>query len=106
MSHHTHAWITRPYGIMTRQSIDMLSRANALRLEYRLGNTAFLNGCRNRHDLPPPGCYIQIEAVVPSILLVIRRGEVPARPRSWLPRGHPLAPLSAERLGVRFRLPR
>src|SRR5258707_5100309 len=84
---------------------------------------------RYRHDLPPPGCYIQIEAVVPSVLLVVPCGEVPARPRSWLPRGHPLALPSlwgsdaraparraapglerllsgAEGLGVRFRLPR
>src|SRR5258707_1110180 len=44
MSHHTHAWITRPYGLMICQSIDMLSRANALRREYRLGNTASRNG--------------------------------------------------------------
>src|SRR5258708_2100450 len=120
MSHHTHAWITRPNGLMTRQSIDMLSRANALRREYHLGNTDSRNGAgkdtTSRHQVvisrssQSSHQYYWLFGVAKSQPVPVS-GYRAAILWSPLPLGEGRGPSGsplrgAEGPGVRFRLPR
>ena len=113
---------------MIRQSIDMLSRANALRREYRLGNTASRNGASidttSRHQVvisrsrqlshqyywlfdvaksqpvPVPGYRAAILWLSPPC------GEETRERQREGPPGAERLLSGAEGLGVRFRLPR